>query len=356
MAGKYSIAGGEAVTSPLRAIRVDKLEADDANDNANERAQSPVRGVLVDLPHDADAAPGPGEVVIRTVHSAVNYKDALAVTGRAPIMRRLPCIAGIEAYGTVERSADVRFRPGDAVAVHGFGIGVEHDGGFASRVRANADWVMPLPDGLDFFCAATLGVAGFTAALALHRMEHNGLTPGAGPVVVTGATGGVASLGIAMLAAAGYEVVAITGKADAAAWLQAIGAATVLPRSAIEPPGKPLRSARWAGALDSVGGETLAWLASTMREGAPIAAFGNAGGNTFDGSVLPFILRGVQLLGINANPPMPLRREVWARMAGVWRPRGLERFATTIRLEDVPEHCERQVRGQTRGRAVIRFD
>jgi acrylyl-CoA reductase (NADPH) len=336
------------MTSTLRAIRVTKLDA-----GADGNTPAGARGTLVDLPDDA---PGHGDIVIRTVHSAVNYKDALAVTGRAPIMRRLPCIAGIEAYGTVEHSDDARFRIGDAVIVHGFGIGVEHDGGFAGRVRVSADWVMPLPDGLDLFSAATMGVAGFTAALALHRMEHNGLTPDAGPVVVTGATGGVASLGIAMLAAAGYEVVAITGKPDAAEWLKELGAATVLPRSAIEPPDKPLRSARWAGALDSVGGDTLAWLASTMREGASIASFGNTGGNAFNGSVLPFILRGVQLLGINANPAMPLRRAVWARMADQWRPRGLERFAHTIRLEDVPEHCERQLRSQTRGRAVICFD
>ena len=329
------------MTSHLRAIRVEQRHGDAA-----------ARGILVDLPDDA---PGSGDVVIRTVHSAVNYKDALAVTGRAPIMRRLPCIAGIEAYGTVEHSADARFRAGDAVMVHGFGIGVEHDGGFATRLRVEADWVMPLPDGLDLFGAATLGVAAYTAALALHRMEHNGLTPDAGPVAVTGATGGVASLGIAMLAAAGYEVVAISGKPEAASWLREIGAAEVLPRSVVES-GKPLRTARWAGALDSVGGTTLAWLAATMREGASVAAFGNAGGNAFDGSVLPFILRGVQLLGINANSPMPLRRELWARIAGPWRPRALERFAQTIELADVPAHCERQLRGETRGRAVIRFD
>lgn len=334
------------MTPPLRAIRVDQSDA-------SAGADAGVRGALVEL---SGTGPGSGDLVIRTVHSAVNYKDALAVTGRAPIMRRLPCIAGIEAYGTVERSGDARFRPGDAVMVHGFGMGVEHDGGFATRVRVPADWAMTLPDELDLFSAATLGVAGFTAALALYRMEHNGLTPEAGPVVVTGATGGVASLGIAMLARAGYEVVAITGKPDATPWLRELGAATVLPRSAIEPPGKPLRSARWAGALDSVGGNTLAWLASTMREGAPIAAFGNAGGHAFDGSVLPFILRGVQLLGINVNVPMPLRRTVWARMAGAWRPHGLERFAHSIRLDDVLEHCERQLRAQTRGRAVICFD
>ncbi|QBQ97315.1 acryloyl-CoA reductase [Paraburkholderia pallida] len=342
MTGKHSLAGGESVTSSIRAIQVAESEG---------RA----RGALVQIATAERDTVAAGGVAIRTVHSGINYKDALAVTGRAPIMRRLPCVAGIEAFGIVEASADARFRPGDAVMVHGFGIGVEYDGGFAERVCVPADWVMPIPAGLALFDAAAIGVAGYTAALAIHRMEHNGLTPGAGPVVVTGATGGVASLGIAMLVAAGYEVVAITGKDDAAAWLRSLGAASVLPRSAVEAPGKPLRHARWAGALDSVGGETLAWLASTMCEGAPIAAFGNAGGHAFGGSVLPFILRGVQLIGINANSPMPLRETVWARIAGGLRPRGLDAIARVIRLDDVLEVCERQVRGETRGRSIIGF-
>lgn len=309
-------------------------------------------GRFVDTTLDALDA---GNVVIRTRYSGLNYKDALAVTGTAPIIRRMPCIAGIEAVGTVEQSDDPRVAVGSEVIVHGFGLGVDHDGGFAERVRVPADWIIPLPASLNAFEAATVGVAGYTAALAIHRMEQNGLAPANGPVVVTGATGGVASLGIAMLAAAGYEVTAITGKPDAEAYLRTLGATTVQPRSVIEAPGKPLRRAQWAGALDSVGGDTLGWLISTMRDGAPIAAFGNAGGASFAGNVLPFILRGVQLLGINANSPMPLRHAVWARIAGDLRPACLDTIAHTIRFDDVPDVCARQLRGEIRGRSIIAF-
>jgi len=297
-----------------------------------------------------------GGVVIRTVFSGINYKDALAVTGRAPIIRRMPCIAGIEAVGTVVQSDHADVAVGSNVIVHGFGLGVEHDGGFAQYVRVPHEWVMPLPVSLTPFEAATIGVAGYTAALAIHRMEHNGLAPGHGPVVVTGATGGVSSLGIAMLAAAGYEVTAISAKTDAEPYLRALGATTVLPRSAIEAPGKPLRRGQWAGALDSVGGDTLAWLTSTMRDGAPIAAFGNAGGASFSGSVLPFILRGVQLLGINANSAMPLRRIVWSRIANDLRPQGLAEIGHAIAFDEVLEVALRQMNGEMRGRSIIAFD
>ncbi len=296
-----------------------------------------------------------GEVLIRVACSGINYKDALAVTGSAPVMRRLPCIAGIEAVGSVVESADPRFAAGDEVLVHGLGLGVDRDGGFSAYLRVPGDWVMPRPAALSAFEAATIGVAGYTAALAIHRMEHNGLAPGQGPVVVTGATGGVASLGIAMLAAAGYEVAAITGKDDAHDYLRGLGAAQVLPRSAVESPGKPLRRAQWAGALDSVGGETLPWLMSTMREGAAIAVFGNAAGSAYSGNVLPLLLRGVQLLGINANSPMPLRRLVWSRIAGDLRPQGLQAIGRRVRIEDVAQTCERQMRGQIRGRSVLGF-
>jgi putative YhdH/YhfP family quinone oxidoreductase len=326
--------------TPFRAIRVSA---------AGDRAV----GSLVETTLDALDA---GGVVIRTAFSGINYKDALAVTGSAPIIRRMPCIAGIEAVGTVAQSDDPRVTVGSNVIVHGFGLGVDHDGGFAQYVRVPSDWVMPLPEPLTPFEAATIGVAGYTAALAIHRMEHCGLAPGNGPVVVTGATGGVSSVGIALLAAAGYEVAAITSKPDAEPYLRALGAGIVLPASAIEAPGKPLRRGQWAGALDSVGGDTLVWLTSTMRDGAPIAAFGNAGGSSFAGSVLPFILRGVQLLGINSNSPMPLRRTIWSRIAGDLRPRGLASIGHTITLDDVPKVSARQIRGEIRGRSIIAFD
>lgn len=326
--------------TPVRAIRVS-----DADGSAVGSLVETTLGAL-------DA----GSVVIRTAFSGINYKDALAVTGSAPVVRRMPCIAGIEAVGTVAQSDDPRVAVGSNVIVHGFGLGVDHDGGFAQYVRVPGDWVMPLPDSLTPFEAATVGVAGYTAALAIHRMEHNGLAPGNGPVVVTGATGGVSSVGIAMLAAAGYEVTAISGKGDAEPYLRTLGARTVLPRSAIDAPGKPLRRGQWAGALDSVGGDALTWLASTMRDGAPIAAFGNAGGSSFSGSVLPFILRGVQLLGINANSPMPLRRTVWSRIAGDLRPHGLAAIGRAVAVDDVPEAAARQMRGEIRGRSIVAFD
>lgn len=296
-----------------------------------------------------------GEVLVRTLHSGINYKDALAVTGAAAVVRRLPCVAGIEAVGTVLRSDDPRVAVGSEVIVHGRGLGVDRDGGLAEFLQVPADWVMPRPASLSAFETATVGVAGYTAALAIHRMEHNGLAPGQGPVVVTGATGGVGSLAVAMLAAAGYEVAAITGKPDAEPYLRGLGASMVLPRSVVEPAGKPLRRMQWAGALDSVGGDTLAWLASTLREGACVAVFGNAGGSAFAGSVLPLILRGVQLLGIHADSPMPLRRRVWARIDGDLRPRRLDAIGHALCLEDVPRACAHQVQGRSRGRCVVCF-
>lgn len=312
--------------------------------------QGAERGNLVTIGlDDLDA----GNILIKTAHSGINYKDALAVTGSAPIMRRFPCVAGIEVTGTVSVSEDARFPVGTPVMVHGFGLGVAHDGGFSEFVRVPSDWVMPIPAGMSLLDASVMGVAGYTAALAIHEMERHGLAPDKGPIVVTGATGGVASLGIAMLATAGYRVTAITGKAEATDYLLALGAERVLPRSAIDSSGKPLSKAQWAGALDSVGGEVMGWLTATMQEGGTIASFGNAGGHAFSGSVLPFILRGIQLLGINANSPMPLRQEVWKRIAGDLRPRELNGVARVVGLDDVMNICEQQIRGAFHGRAVV---
>jgi putative YhdH/YhfP family quinone oxidoreductase len=315
----------------------------------HEGAERPA-GRLVEMSTDELS---PGEVTIRVAYSSLNYKDALAAAGINKLITRFPRIGGIDLAGTVCASRDVRFREGDAVIVHGFGIGIDHDGGHAEYARVAADWVMPLPHGLDLFAAATLGAAGYTAGLALHLMELNGLAPDRGTVVVTGATGGVASVAIDMLAQRGYSVAAITGKAAEAGYLRTLGASEVLLRGELEMGRRPLEKGRWAGAVDSVGGETLAWLTRTMQPEGVITSFGNAGGAELNTTVMPFILRGVRLLGVNANSPMPLRETVWEKIAGEYRPRHLPEIARVIGLAELPDAMARMLRGETRGRMVI---
>lgn len=317
--------------------------------NRAEGAAAPA-GEFVDLGLD-DLSPG--EVVIRVAYTSINYKDALAAAGLNQIVRAYPRIGGIDLTGRVEQSSDARFAPGDAVVVHGFGIGVDHDGGHAQFARVHGDWVMPLPEGLSLREAAILGAAGYTAALCVHWMEHNGLAPGGLPVAVSGATGGVASVAIDILAGRGYEVAAISGKGDEDGYLKALGAAQVLAPSVAAPTGRPLDGGRWAGAVDSVGGEMLAWLLRSAAPGAVVTSFGNAGGAELHTTVLPFILRGVRLIGINANSPMALRRTVWARLAGDCRPRHLERIAQTVPFDELPAAMARMRERATRGRMVV---
>ncbi len=299
----------------------------------------------------------PGEVVIRTHYSGVNYKDALATTGAGKVIRRFPCVGGVDVSGVVESSQDARFKAGDAVLVTGYDMGVAHDGGFAEYVRVPADWVVPLPQGLSLFEAMALGTAGFTAALAIHRLEQNELTPEKGKVIVTGATGGVGSLAIRMLSRLGYHVVALTGKTAEQDYLRALGASEILLRSEIDFAGKrPLEKMQWAGALDAVGGDTLAWLARTMQQDGAIASFGNAGGIELHTTVFPFILRGVKLLGVDsAATAMPLRRQVWQRLAGELRPEPLEQIAHRITLTELPAACARMIGGGSHGRSVVEF-
>jgi acrylyl-CoA reductase (NADPH) len=309
-------------------------------------------GRLVDLAlSDLD----PGEVVMRTRYSSVNYKDALAATGAGKIIRRFPCVGGVDAAGVVESSSDARFKAGDEVLVTGYGMGVSHDGGFAEYVRVPADWVVPLPQGLSLFDAMALGTAGFTAALAIHRLEQNELAPDRGKVVVTGATGGVGSLAIQMLAQLGYQVVAVTGKDSEHSYLRGLGAAEILPRAAIDLESKrPLDAAQWAGALDAVGGPTLAWLIRTMAQEGAIASFGNAGGVELHTSVFPFILRGVKLLGVDsAVTDMPLRRQIWRRLATDLRPAQLPAVTHTLALGQLAEACAALIQGRARGRNVV---
>lgn len=295
----------------------------------------------------------PGNVVIQVAFSSINYKDALASKGLSAIIRAWPRIGGIDLTGTVLESADERFKPGDEVVVHGFGIGVDHDGGHAQMARVPGDWVLRIPEGLSLFEAAVIGVAGYTAAYALHLMELNGLAPDQGPVLVDGATGGVASVAIDMLVQRGYQVTAMSGKTDETPYLQSLGVSEVIGRAAHQDHPKPLEKAQWAGAIDSVGGATLAWLTRTMQPGGVIAAFGNAGGAELATTVLPFILRGIRLLGVNANSPMPLRQQVWNKIAGEYRPAHLAQIAHVIGMDELPTYLDRTLAGQVRGRTVI---
>lgn len=296
----------------------------------------------------------PGEVVIRVHYSSVNYKDALAATGAGKVIRRFPCVGGVDAAGVVESSADARFKAGDEVLVTGYGMGVEHDGGYTEYVRVPADWVVPRPQGLTLFETMALGTAGFTAALSIHRLEQNELSPESGKVIVTGATGGVASLAIQMLAQRGYHVVALTGKESEHDYLKSLGATEILPRSELTMGTRPLEKAQWAGALDAVGGETLAWLTRTMQQNGVIASFGNAGGIELHTTVMPFILRGVRLVGIDsAATAMPLRRLVWQRLATDLHPQQLARVAHIVPFTDLPQVFPSMLQGRSHGRTVV---
>ena len=297
----------------------------------------------------------PGEVTIKTAYASVNYKDALAATGAGKVIRRFPCIGGIDAAGSVAASSDPRFKAGDPVIAHGFGLGVSHDGGYSGYVRAPGDWVIPLPAGISVIDAGTLGVAGYTAAQAIHVLELNGLKPASGKVLVNGATGGCGSIGIDMLSRLGYHVVALTGKDAEHGYLKELGAAEVLSRQKLEMGKRPLEKSMWAAALDSVGGEQLAWLTRTMQENGLIASFGNAGGIELNTTVLPFILRGVRLLGISSDSPRALREAVWKRIASDLKPRHLERIRRVAAFDELPDLFRKTLQAQIRGRSVVRI-
>jgi acrylyl-CoA reductase (NADPH) len=296
-----------------------------------------------------------GEVVIRVSYSSVNYKDALAATGAGKVVRRYPCVGGVDMSGTVVDSGDSRFRAGDAVIATSYDIGVGHDGGYAQYARVPADWVVPLPQGLTLFDAMALGTAGYTAGLAIVRMEHNGLEPGKGPVIVTGATGGVGSIAVDILAMLGYSVTALTGKEAQAGYLKDLGASEVMLRrsldlSKIRPLGKTL----WAGAVDSLGGEALAWIVSTMRHRGVIASIGLAESMSLNTSVAPFILRGACLLGIDSGfTPTEQRHEVWRRLGADMRPPHLKEMTRVIEFEELPLAFQPLLESKARGRVVV---
>jgi NADPH2:quinone reductase len=312
-----------------------------------------VRGRVVDAAIDELGA---GGVVIRASYSSVNYKDALAATGGAKIIRRLPLVPGIDVSGTVESSGDARFHEGDEVLVTGYDLGVSHDGGYAEYVRVPADWVVPIPEGLSAFEVMALGTAGFTAAMSVVDLERNGLRPGGGPVVVTGATGGVGSMGVQCLAALGYDVTAVTGKDGEHDYLRSIGAKDVLPRSVVQPATRPMDKATWAGAIDPVGGDTLAWLLRSMAYRGAVAVSGLTGGTDVRTTVIPFILRGVKLLGIDSVMcPIDERLAAWRRLATDMKPAKLGASVREIGLADLAGAFETLKSGAARGRFVVKF-
>ena len=299
----------------------------------------------------------PGDVLVRTKYSTINYKDALSYNGTGRIMRKFPTVAGIDMSGTVEQSSDARWKKGDKVIVHAYDMGVAHDGGYSEFVRVPGDWVVRRPESMTAFDAMTLGTAGFTAALAIHLMQHNGLKPGSGPVAVTGATGGVGCVAVEILAKLGYQVVAITGKAkEEGDWLRSIGAKEVLARQSIDLTKiRPLGTATYAGAIDNLGGDILAWLLSMQKVGGTVAAVGLAADMKLHTTVAPFILRGVHLLGVDsANCPMALRQAIWNRLAVDWRPDRVHDQVRTIDFEDLPTHFDAYLKGMVRGRTVVR--
>jgi NADPH2:quinone reductase len=298
-----------------------------------------------------------GEVVVRVRYSTINYKDALAATGTGKILRKFPLVGGIDLAGEVESSSDPGFLKGQKVLVTGGGLSETFDGGYAEFARVKSENVIALPEGLDEFQAMALGTAGFTAALAVHRMEQNGLQPASGEILVSGATGGVGSLAVDMLAGRGYSVVALTGKQQSAAYLEQIGAKRVLQRAEVQLGTKPMEEARWAGAIDNLGGDVLAWLTRTVNPWGSIASVGMAASFKLETTVLPFILRGVNLLGINSvTTPREVRLAVWKRIASDLKPRHLDRIVTqTISLEQLPTAFDGYLKSTVTGRTVVKI-
>ncbi len=298
-----------------------------------------------------------GNVVIKVSHSTINYKDALAATGKGKILRRYPLNGGIDLAGTVVSSDDAAFQPGTEVLVNGCGLSETVDGGYSEFARLDSKCLIPVPEGMSAAETMQIGTAGYTAGLAIHRMEQNGQRPENGPVVVTGATGGVGSIAIDMLDARGYEVVAVTGKVNEESYLKDIGAQRILPREQIDFGKRPMEKAQWAGAIDNLGGDYLTWLTRTMDYGGNIASIGLASSVALNTTVLPFILRAVCLLGINSvDTPPELRLAVWSRIAGDLRPRHLDRIGQrTIPFDELPAAFQAYIDGTVTGRTLVQI-
>ncbi|TAL95519.1 MAG: acryloyl-CoA reductase [Rhodanobacter sp.] len=315
-------------------------------------------GYRADIETIATDALSPGEVLIKVAYSSVNYKDALAGTGKGRILRRYPLNGGIDVAGHVAASTDPAFKEGDAVLCTGSGLSETRDGGFAEYARLDARWTIPLPPGLSLRESMILGTAGFTAALALLRMQDNRQTPALGPIAITGASGGVGQLAIDIFSRAGYEVHAISGKTDHFDFLRELGASACIDRHQLAFSGKPIDSARFGGALDNVGDGMLAGLLPLVSPYGNVAICGNAGGVAFDSTVMPFIIRGVSVLGVaSAGTARDIRGDLWQHLASDWKPQRLERIATReIGLDELPGVFERMLAGDSFGRTLVRVD
>jgi acrylyl-CoA reductase (NADPH) len=297
-----------------------------------------------------------GDVTVRVEYSTVNYKDGLAITGKAPVVRRFPMIAGIDFAGTVESSTNAAWKPGDKVILNGWGCGETHLGAYGEKARVKGDWLVRLPATMSARDAMAIGTAGYTAMLSVMALERHGLTPASGPIVVTGAAGGVGSVAIAILAKLGFTVSAVTGRPQEADYLKSLGASEIVDRKELAAPGKPLAKERWAGAVDAVGSTTLANLLAMTRYGGAVAACGLAGGMDLPTSVAPFILRGVCLYGIDSVMcPIERRREAWKRLENDLDRQKLAAITSEIPLSGVPEAARRILDGQVRGRIVVKI-
>lgn len=324
----------------FKAIRIDKAD----------------KGTTAALTQFDEAELMDGDVTVRVEWSTLNYKDGLALTGKAPVVRRFPMIAGIDFAGTVEASSHPQWKAGDKVVCTGWGMGETHLGAYAEKARVTGDWLVALPQGLSARDAMAIGTAGFTAMLSVLALEKHGVSPKSGPVVVTGAAGGVGSVATAVLSKLGYHVIASTGRASEADYLKSLGAAEVIDRNELSAPAKPLARERWAGGVDSVGSTTLANLLSMTKYGGAIAACGLAAGMDLPSSVAPFILRGVCLLGIDSVMcPIDPRKAAWQRLASDLDRTKLSEITTEIPLSEVPEWGAKILAGQVRGRIVVKI-
>ncbi|HZP76649.1 MAG TPA: MDR family oxidoreductase [Pseudolabrys sp.] len=318
-----------------------------------EKAESGTKAALADFD---EANLMDGDVTVRVEYSTLNYKDGLAITGKAPVVRRFPMIAGIDFAGTVESSSHPQWKAGDRVVLNGWGLGETHLGSYGEKARVKGDWLVALPVSMSTRDAMAVGTAGYTAMLAVMALERNGLTPARGPIVVTGAAGGVGSVAVSILAKLGYAVHAVTGRPQEADYLKSLGASEIVPRAELAGPAKPLAKERWAGGVDAVGSTTLANVLSMTKYGGAVAACGLAGGMDLPGSVAPFILRGVCLLGIDSVMcPIERRREAWKRLESDLDRQKLAAMVTEINLSGLPEAAARIVAGQVRGRVVVKI-
>ncbi|GBQ62082.1 alcohol dehydrogenase [Ameyamaea chiangmaiensis NBRC 103196] len=327
------------MTSQFQALLIEKNEAGEKRFDIRQMGE--------------DALPD-GDVTVQIEWSSLNYKDALAITGRGPIVRQFPMVPGIDFAGTVVRSTDPAVSPGDQVVLNGWGVGEKHWGGLAGRARVRADWLVPLPKGLSTRQAMAIGTAGYTAMLCVMALEHGGIQPDTGPIAVSGALGGVGSIAVMLLSRLSYTVEAITGRSEESAYLTALGAASILPRDEFTQPGKPLARARWAGAVDVAGGRVLANLCAGMAPGGVVTACGLAAGMDFPATVAPFILRGVSLIGIDSVYCQRERRIIaWNRLAELLDPHLLDTMTTAIPLADVSAVAGALMDGRIRGRVIV---